>query len=561
MLITAVSFFIISIALLSLYATPVKGYEVSLYQKTPLIVWVALIFGIFNGGLLFYRYYGSRKKLWLIGLFEILLCFIIIMSIYTLRGSIFLAKADSLSYVGYSKDIILFGSIPDYNFYPLCSLLVSSTSVITNLTVMESVMLFPAAFLIVYFISIVAWSKSISRKPGFVIAMSFASLPLFFAWFVPSIYYMTLAVLMIPIFLYSLQKGKSGDIRFISITFALFAMFTLWHPLVAIFLLLFLTIIFIIERSTKSQKVIVSSSLILFSGVIFLGWVAAQTPLVNTISFTVDQLFGLVNNSSSLIAFENSSSKLGLIATVQSVLACTLDDIIFMILSIWAAIIIWRKGWRKNPIGPYFACLIGGTIFLAALIVATSIHNPFRLVNLNLNLILAIPLVGYLLYQKQKHGKVTTARFITFLILLSIITSIFSIYQDPIQSYPNGTITISETSGANWFINLKDRNMNTSVIQTSPVRFADLIFGHIYELNHGNSFIEKDAESHFTLIMSSNKTIEGTYLIVSSFDRIAYTQVWQNANRFDDNDFQALSLSNMVDKNFDNGGFSCYIRA
>jgi len=558
-LITAFSFFIISLALVSLHETPVNGYEISIYQKIPFIVWIAIIFGLINGGFLFFRYYGLEKKLWAIGLFEILLCNAILISLNFLRGSIYLGKGDSLTYLGYSKDIILNGFLPQYNFYPSISLLISSTSVITNLTGIELVQLLPAFFLTVYLLSIFVWSKSLSHKRGFIAAMLFASLPLFFATFIPPIIYEALCVLMIPIFLYSLQKSKSKDIRYISIICVFFVFFTLGHPLVSLALLLYMIIIFVTERFFRLEKKTVTGPLLLFSSVVFFIWIANQAVLVNSITITLNQMISGPSQTA-LTDFEGFASKLGLLTTVQSILSSTIDDIIFILLSIWAIILIWKNAWRTNSITPYFACFIGGTILLATLIVTTN-QSPSRFVNLNFNMIFTIPLVGFLLYQKQKNGKVTLVRLILFLIVVSLIVSISSIYQDPIQMTPNGTITISETSGVNWFINQKNATIGILTVYTEPSRFADMIYGHIYSQNHAESFIKKDPGNHFTSIMSSNKTIENSYLIISSYDRDAYTTLWQNVNRYEEKDFQALPLSNMINKNFDNGGFSCYIRA
>lgn len=558
-MVTTLSFFIISIALLSLNDTPVNGFELSIYQKTPLVFWIAMIIGLINGGLLFFGYYKLNKKLWVIGLFEILLCNAIILSLNDLRGFIYLQRTDPLSYLGYSKDILLYGSIPEYNFYPLNSLLISFTSVITNLKLIESIQLFPVLFLTIYILSIFAWSKSISHERKFIAAMAFASFPILFAWFVPPIYYETLCVLMLPIFLYYLQKGESRNIRYIIITLILFLFFTFGHILVAIGLFLFMIIIYMIERWTKLERKTVTISLLLFSGLILFIWIATQAALANSAMIILKSMFSFGSNMTTFIDFENTSSKLGILNTLQSLLACTIDDIIFVLLSIWAAKIIFRNSWRTNPITKYLACFIGGAIFIMALIIMTFTHNPFRLINLNFIMVFTIPLVGFLVFHKLKHGKVTTVRFIILLILISIIASTFSIYQDPMQMSPNATITISEASGANWYINQRDHEINTSILQTSISRFADMIYGHVYTL-YDASIIEKSTSSHFTTIMSSNETIENTYLIISEFDEEAYTNVWQDSNRFNDNDFQALSFSTMIDKNFDNGGFHCYLR-
>jgi hypothetical protein len=485
---------------------------------------------------------------------------VVVISLNGVRGSIFLGYGDPLSYIGYSRDIILTGSIPSYNFYPLSSLVVSMTSLTAGRTLIESVQILPAILLTIYTMSILAWSRSICHDRAFAAMMMFASLPIFFAWFIPPIYYEALFVLMLPILLFSLQKGKSGDIRFISITFILIVFFTLGHPLVALFILLFLVVIFLVERRTKSDKITVSSNLVLFSGVVFLAWIGVQAVLTNQVASILNQILSLGFGGTTLVNFESAASKLGLLSTLKSLLACTIDDIVFVLLSLWAALLIWRGAWRSNPLSKYVACLIFGTVFLLALFVITYVHNPFRLINLNLNMILAIPLVGFILYRKKKQGRRLAVGLIVFLVLCSLVASSLSVYQDPIQVYPNGTITISEAVGANWFIDEKNPAVNTSTLQTLPWRFADMIYGHLYEIENANSLNSTNATSHFTTIMSTNTTIERTYLVISAFDRQAYTEVWEDANIFNKNDFRALSLSSMVNEVYNDGGFSCYSR-
>lgn len=559
-LVTVVSFLMITISILLLHEAPVNGYELSIYDSVSPFVWFAAIFGIANGGLLIYLYYSSRKGLWAIGLFQILLCNMIIISLNALRGSIYLGYGDPLSYVGYSRDIILSGFIPSYNFYPLSSLMVSFTTLTTGLTLIDSVQLFPAILLTVYMLSMFAWSGSICRERGFVATMTFASLPLFFAWFVPPVYYETLFVLMLPVFFFSLQKGRSGDIRFISITFALFVFFTLGHPLVALFILLYIVVIFLVERRSKTDKTTVSSNLVLFSGVVFLAWISLQAILTNQVSSILNSILTLGSSGTTLINFESSASKLGLLSAIHSLLACTIDDIIFMLLALWAAILIWRGAWKSKTLSRYVACLIIGSLFLSGVVVATYVHNPFRLINLNMNMIFSVPLVGYVLYQMRKKGSRFRAGLVISLILIALVASTLSVYQDPLQVYPSGTITVSEASGVNWFIGEKQPDLNTSALQTLPWRFGDMIYGHTYVLGNANSFNATETASHFTAIMSSNRSVQNTYLVVSEFDREAYTKVWQDANIFTENDFKALSFSPMVNQVYVNGEFSVYLR-
>ena len=560
LLITSLTFFLMSFSLISLIGAPINGYELSIYQATPPIFWIAMIIGLINGALLYYRCYQRNDKLWIIGLFQVLVCNIMILSVSILRGFFYLQRMDSITYVGYSKDILIYGSIPEYNFYPLNTLLITIISDITNLSLIHSAILLPSFFLLIFILSVCIWSRSISREPIFVAAMSLSSFIIIFAWFVPSIYYETFCVLMLPLFLYFIHKAELQNIRYMIIAIILFALFTLSHILVAFGLLLFLIIFFLSEKYVNSERRTVTIPLLLICIAILLLWVLNQVSLTHSIIRVLNQIFGLSPNITTFTSFENIASRAGLWNTVQSVIACTIDDVIYIALALWASFIIFRNNWRRNPVTKYFACLIGGMLFLLVLILTSYTHNPFRLINLNFVMIFTFPLIAFLVLFKLKQRRVNTVRFVILLILVSLVASTFSIYPDPIQFNPNLTITASETSGANWLINQKDQYTNTSVIQTSIQRFSDLIYGHIYTVDNIRSLLENETTNHFATIMSSNETVEDTYQIVSTFDEEAYNQVWKNSNRFVNEDFQALALSNMVNKNYENGGFSCYLR-
>ena len=204
---------------------------------------------------------------------------------------------------------------------------------------------------------------------------------------------------------------------------------------------------------------------------------------------------------------------------------------------------------------------MGGSVFVGGLILTTALHTPIRLINLNFNMILTIPLVGFLLFTKIRDGKLNSARMIAILVLVSIVFASLSIYQDPVQMTPNGTVTSTEASGANWYIAERDDGIEYFGLQTIPWRFADMVYGHEYVLEHQSLLILNDPGNHFSTITSSNESIGDSYLAVSTYDKMAYTTVWAASDRFNANDFQGLAYSDKVMKNFDNGGFQCYLRA
>jgi hypothetical protein len=231
---TIISFLTISFALITLGEHPITGYEISIYSSTPWIFWFAVILGILNGIFLFYCNYGYKKLYWTLGLFQIILCNSMIIALFALRGFFYLERYDSLSYVGYAKDLIMQGFIPQYNFYPMTSILLSSIGQLTNVSILGVLVFFPAAIFALYIISLFAWSKTISGDPKFVTSMMLASLPIFYAWFIPSIYHESLCILLLPFFFFCLHKRKNGDRRFKSISSMLMIVLILWHPLVAV---------------------------------------------------------------------------------------------------------------------------------------------------------------------------------------------------------------------------------------------------------------------------------------------------------------------------------------
>jgi hypothetical protein len=557
---TSLSFLIISVAIVILALTPVNMYELSIYRSTSPVFWIAIVFGMINGGFLLFRFYDSKNKMWAIGIFELVLCYILLSSIYLLRGSFFLGRADSLSYVGYSIDIIDQGFIPGYNFYPIFTILISSISEITGLPVIWITQLIPPFFLIIYTLSIFCWAKSLSNIHLFVASMMLASVPIFFAGFMPPLFYESCAVLVIPFFFYSLQKGASGDIRFRAITYVLLLFFVLAHQLVAIGILLFLVIIFLVERRVLQSSKLVSIPLVLFTFVILFAWIFIQPSLALGFINTFEQMIGIQGGGTTFGNAQGLASKVGILSTIQALLISTIDDIAFLVLSFLAGIALWKKAFRTNPISIYFFCLLGGSIMLLILVFFTLAHSsPFRLVNLNFTMILTIPLVGYFLYQQRDKGHRLKTGLIIVIIIISIFSSTASFYLDPIVLEANGTVTTSEISGNNWLISFQNEQNSTFVLLSHPYRFADMLYGTKYNAEHPNLFTgEMDPGDHFILPLSSNHTYDGDYLILTSYAEEGYTKVWSSYGRFDSNDFNAVENSMVISKIYNGLDATCY---
>ena len=227
--------------------------------------------------------------------------------------------------------------------------------------------LWPAIFLVAYTVGLLCWSRSISGERQYVVATMLASVPILFAWFTTTIFHETLMALMLPFFLFLLWRGKN-DIRFTALAGVMIVLFTIGHLLVAIGVLVSLLIIFSTESVMKRGTPRTVSFLFILFGLGVLGvWIYSNASIVNGLRAVTEQLLGMIEGQSTIGTAQAVASKTGIWFFLQSVVTCTIDDLIFALLALWAGYIILRSGWRSNPLTPILACLIGGELFIAVL--------------------------------------------------------------------------------------------------------------------------------------------------------------------------------------------------
>lgn len=166
-----------------------------------------------------------------------------------------MGRGDNADYVGYAMDVSIYGYIPDYNFYPYTSVLISQIGQVLNTSALEVSKYIPSLFVIIYMLSIYCWAKSFKQDQNFIIYSIIASIPLFFAWFFSTIYYMLISTLILPLFFYTLNKNSDFRYRIFVVIICLVLPFT--HPIVSLIFLLYLVCIYLEETLSdrNSHKV------------------------------------------------------------------------------------------------------------------------------------------------------------------------------------------------------------------------------------------------------------------------------------------------------------------
>lgn len=562
-LLSILAFLVLTVAVLVVYDNPMRGYEYSVYGSTPIIFWIAIIFSLLTGILLFYIYYGTGRRLWVVGIFQILLSNFVLMTLYLYKGFIYLERTDSLSYVGYAKDIMFSGHFPSSNFYPSASITMAMAGDVLGEGIILMSQIFPAIFFTAYTVGILCWARAICPKPRFVTSMMLASMPIFFAWFIPTFFNQTLCVLLLPIFFYILWKCMSGDPRFKTLLALLVIFFIVGHPLVAMSVLLFFAIIVVIEIITKKEKKTISANMVLYGFVLLFGWIIVHALLVRDLRNITEQLLGFVEGMSTFSNASEQASQIGLLSSLQSVLVCVADDLVFALLALVAGIMILRRGWKTHPMTVLFALFLLGGAFLIALVLFTYAHNPFRLINLNFIMIFTIPLVGYVLYELRKGNKKKLGLVISVTIVFSLISSVFTVYQDPNAVFPNASVTRSEITGANWLVTEKDPDEFVFfTVQTKPWRYSDLTYGAANKRVSSDILVnDKTTAFHFKSFLNANETSGSTYLVLTTYEKIAYTVTWAATDKFNAGDFNKLNYLDTVSHVYHTKDMNVYMRS
>jgi len=554
-----ISFIMIILGLISLVVTPTQGYEVSIYDSTPIIFWVAVILGLFNAVLVL-SYSMDRElktKFIVIAIMQIILCNILLLSLYALRGYIYLERGDTLSYIGLSVDILNYGNF-GRNFYPVFSILITDISLLTDVSIIQVSKYLTALFYFLYMLSIYCLSKHIISKRSYITASIIASTPLFFAWFYTTVYYMLLSMLLLPLFLYIIFRLKSKGFTIIGIIFC--SIFSISHPIIAmlsLILLLAIIIYFWYHKESSTRKIQIF--FVLISTILF-GWYLVQLILLKNVAALVSQFLGQVETPSTAEAATYYLTNIDLITTIRTAILLLTDEIIYFCLIVILSLFLIKIRVTNRNLKVTLLCFIVVNIVVLGLFFLAKLHTPIRLINLNPAMTLAPLLVGYLLFSTT-HLRLKKYRlFLICMILIATTTCIFSLYQSPLTYRPTDHVTLSEEKGFTWMFSSKVNWISTADVSTPAERYADMILG--YTEQHKRLDLKRDFQFQNHFGISNDLVIpvdRDRYFIVSKYDIQAYAYVWKDLNKYSHDDFTKIDICRNVDKIYSNKEFSIYL--
>ena len=561
------------------YSHPAKGYELSIYESTPTLVWLFLIFSIAGGvTIIVHQVYTREYKnsnFWLSGFLILILSRMTLLYIPFIRGY-YTWRGDNIEHIGYVKDVLVNGHFATDNFYPVTHILLAGVTSISGAPIELIVNHSTALFSGFYVVSIYLLATAVlPRRDAQLLSVAAIGGVLFNGY---DVYLMPngWSILYLPLlFFFFFKSFKSLEYKLLLVI--MLVLYPFFHPLSSTVLVIILVImgfarvlLLIIEHKKISLDNILHSfpiTQILIVLVIFLPWLLS----FQRFHLNLELLYTAMTTGRSPDVIAQMGSRLDKIGLhgfefVKLVIKTMGDEIIFLALSITAAIILLKSYKKHKEIksNENLAILLGIT-FIIGLIYATYLFNIIPgLENIDASrllsyLVLFTPIfVGYTFqhFLSKKRNYVSASRCVVIIMTASII-SILSLYSSPYVIRPTPEVTQMDMHGMKWFVDYKSRDIGSTCIMSPPYLFADAILGTTEEDKRTDiRHYVPPIPDHFNYTVCDRlgePYKRDRYAAITQMDKVIYDTVWAVVGRFNKEDFERLENDKTVDKLYCNG--------
>ena len=579
--------FILSLfSILMAYFNPAHGYELSLYNSTPPIVWISLIFSILGGiSIIIYIVYRNQSDYYnycFLGLLILLFDRIILLYIPYIRGY-YSWRGDNISHFGILKEILIFGHIPSDLVYPITHILLSELVYITGLS-NEIIANHSTALISVFYvisIYLLATSSLVTKKEQILAVTSIAGV--FFSGY--DVYLMpngwSLLYLPIVLFFYFKSLTKKYSMKYTILFLITLILYPFFHPLSTVVLILMLVVIglmeFLIPIFENKQILLITSSFsltpILLETAIFFPWILS----FQKFNLNIKMMYYSIIAGSSPNVISSMSSTVGKLSLTKLDFLRLLfrlmgQHFIFLIFFFLSFVLLLKySNYRKN--NKNLIILLSITLFIGLMYVFYLFNilpglQAMGSDRLQAYLVIFTPIfagfvLSYIITRKMIIHKFNLAPMVcVVIILIASVVSIHNLYPSPYVMQPNPSITQMDMNGAEWLLNFKDSATNSVYIMSPVYRFLAGSLGHVEAGKlFGSSYKEANIMDHFNYTISNNlgnSYTQNEYFMMTMFDKIVYETVWNVVGRFHYNDFKKLEEDISVDRLYSNGDTSTY---
>jgi len=582
--------FIILVLIIIARTPPASGYEISIYEAYPWYFWIFIIVGIACGLsiLVFSAFYheGDSSGLWALGLFAIILSNVIILMLPIIfRGYTFYGRGDPLIHIGEIKDILSYGHIGEWNFYPVTHILATTLVYITGLNLRWIFGIGPSFFYVVYILSIYLLSRVISEDRGqSLLITAFGTLMVYglsHSRLTPG----TLAFFLLPLILFLFYWSRTPPLR--PAKMVLFILFLLMlpflHPIGSMFLILIFLCLNASELIYKTIKRyqapsfairITNPSLIVF--VTFLIWFSSFSAFGANVRYLTNWLYYQIGQPA-LARYTESLERadLSVFQFTELLLKMYGQYLLYIAVAVILCIVIlWRirtlwSGIELNQVTFAMIFAVFGTVALVFIFgdYPGGWTRPF-----SYSIFAATVLNGLGVHRLARRGvlrdkKSLMARMLPFMVIVILVAaSIFSLFNvsfSPITISANHHVTQMELDGMGWLLNYSNEQILIDDLSFEQYRFTYALIG--YDAAKGVKNIRSWGVAHHPprhFNYTQNRMLgqsyqEDRYLVTTKLSRESshkiypkYSDLWSfNPNDFNNLDEHDPSVSRVYANN------------
>ena len=500
--VTNIILLLISLSII-LITSPAQGYELNIYAMYSPVLWIFVSLIIILTVVIFaLSEYWKIQTFWKLSLFTILSLYASILLLPTIRGYYELATgggSDVFAHLGWIYHILNTGQITSTEhgaIYPGSHILAAFSQEIAGIDSHIFVLAIPGLFTIISILSITIILRSSIKSSWIPIFPVLFTLPLVYMEATHRFFPYSFALLLIPLSLYSYCKliGRSRVWPFVVILILVTLCITLYHPLPAIFLLIFIFAMVILDIIVAKNNIDYIGNVnfrinerfspgflntrkmrfITFSGLLVLFLFFSYFFVIRNVSNLIDEV---INNIFS------SSGKASLVEKYVDVLAQELIagidftylityiikqfaiPLTYLFLGILCACYVFlsmkKKIWRYE-IHFSFLILIS-IVFVFAMISGYFLVIEFirSISPLLLISIILIPMVfsALCLYESKANVRKVSIILMSPILASLILLSIFTFLPSPFMSLPSNHMTLMDKEGLISFMEKTDKKI------------------------------------------------------------------------------------------------------
>lgn len=553
-------------------------YEISVYSAYPGYFWAFVIGSILIGSLVVIASARSpNDKSWMFGLTLVLLTNMLLLSIPYIRGYQMIGRADAMSHVGFSQDVVLLGSI-NSNIYPPMHVVIAALGDATGVQLVTLGLAVPLVFSGLYFAGMFYLLVFLfDSRERILFSLPFVMLPILGRVHV-GLRPFDLSIMLIPLVLYLFFRSQNVPTPAVRGAFVVVLLgILLYHPLTALLIIGVFVIYFAGRYAPGIKKEYAApTSFVSVSIAVFAAWYSNFTGIILRFVRVFERLFGGGEEGAAPVEGYTSAAEQASPPLIDLLRVLTfsygVEIILFGLGFLFIGAVLWLLVREKLPLEVHTLMFVGtlvvftaGSVIFLFLDLIVPHDRPLQIAKIS-----AVVLAGQLFYLlwihldwSQYQPKTRTALHVSIVLLVTVLVAltILSIYPSPLSASSNSQVTEMEMDGNEWLTQHGDASDEVTEFGISYRRFYHAQHG----VQPGVPFLHYPVPNHFNYTNHDNlgqSYGNDTYMTLTTRGRIVYPEVFPNYPenwRFTPEEFDRLEQDHSTERIYDNGDYNQYL--